>query len=250
MNAKRRESVAFESTKAGIASEKASVTSENVWSLFLGDIKEQCLTRNFGTLSKSEFDLLVFHYYLLDRQEKSAGKYVTDYEIGCELGLTIQRVRSLREREALKWPSRDDYWKERFLACVKHAHYDEKSGIVKILVLDVNIIKEVRNFIETAGLIDDYQLNPKVFQCNLDALIAMCLDFKSGSDDNLCGRILDELRDCKDRNVARAVDAQEQPIWSLIKKAAIIGAQETIASIPYIGSASKEIVGKFLEKLR
>ena len=30
----------------------------------------------------------------------------------------------------------------------------------------------------------------------------------------------------------------------------INGAQETIASIPYIGSTSKEIVAKFLEKLR
>lgn len=250
MKEKQCESVTFESTKAAHAPENASVASSSVWSLFLTEIREKCLEQNFGTLSKSEFDLLLFHYYLLDRQEKAAGKYVTDYEIGRDLGLTIQRVRSLRERDALKWRSQDNYWKERFLACLKHAHYDEKSGTVKILVLDVNIIKEVRNFIETAGLIDDYQLNPKVFQCNLDALIAMCLDFKSGSDDNLCGRILDELRDCKDRNVARAVDAQEQPIRSLIKKAAIIGAQETIASIPYIGGASKEIVGKFLEKLR
>ena len=223
--------------------------SANVWSQFLADIKEQCLDRNFGTLSKSEFDLLVFHYYLLEKQANASGKYVSDYEIGRDLGLTIQRVRSLREREALKWRSQED-WKEKFLKCLKYAHYDEKSDAVKILVLDVNVIKEVRNFIETAGLIDDYQLNPKVFQCNLDALVAICLDLKSGSDDNLCRKILDELRDSKDGNVARAVKAREQPIRSLIKQAAITGAQETIASIPYIGRASKEIVAKFLEKLR
>ncbi len=247
MKAKQR----CELAEAELASEKTSATSSNVWRSFLTEIQEKCLERNFGTLSKSEFDLLVFHYYLLDKQAQVGSRYVTDYEIGSDLGLTIQRVRSLREREALKWPSKEEgKWKENFLECLKFARYDEKSDAVKIPVPDVNLLKEVRNFIETAGLIDDYQLNPKVFQCNLDALIAMCLDFKSGSDDNLCGRILDELRDCKDRNVARAVDAQEQPIRSLIKKAAIIGAQETIASIPYIGSASKEIVGKFLEKLR
>ena len=238
-----------DAAEAELTLEETGVMSSDVWSSFLVEIQEQCLTRNFGTLSKSEFDLLVFHYYLLNKQVNVGGQYVSDYDIGLELGLTIQRVRSLREREALKWRSQED-WKAKFLECLKHARYDEKSDAVKIPVLDVNVIKEVRNFIEMVGLIDDYQLNPKVFQCNLDALIAMCLDFKSDSDDNLCGKILDELRDCKDRNVARAVDEQEQPIRSLIKKAAIIGAQETIASIPYIGSASKEIVAKFLEKLR
>ena len=238
-----------DAAEAELTLEETGVMSSDVWSSFIADIQRECLKQNFGTLSKSEFDLLVFHYYLLNKQVNVGGQYVSDYDIGRELGLTIQRVRSLREREALKWRSQED-WKAKFLECLKHARYDEKSDAVKIPVLDVNVIKEVRNFIEMVGLIDDYQLNPKVFQCNLDALIAMCLDFKSDSDDNLCGKILDELRDCKDRNVARAVDEQEQPIRSLIKKAAIIGAQETIASIPYIGSASKEIVAKFLEKLR
>ena len=220
---------------------------ENVWSSFLADIQRECLKQNFGTLSKSEFDLMVFHYYLLNKQMNAGGKYVSDYDIGRELGLTIQRVRSLRERDALKWGAEND-WKDSFLACLKHARRDGDN--VKIPVPDVNVIKEVRNFIEMAGLIDDYQLNPKVFQCNLDALIAICIDFKSDNDDNLCGKILDKLRDSNDEKVARAVDEQEHPIRSLIKKAAINGAQEAIASIPYIGSASKEIVAKFLEKLR
>lgn len=249
MKTEQRESVVCKVAETERALEKASTMSSKVWDQFLADIKEQCLDRNFGTLSKSEFDLLVFHYYILEKQSNASGAYVSDYDIGRDLGLTIQRVRSLREREALKWRSQGD-WKDKFLECLKHARYDEKSDAVKIPVLDVNVIKEVRNFIEMAGLIDDYQLNPKVFQCNLDALIAICLDFKSGSDDNLCGKILDELRDSKDGKVSRAVEEQEHPIRSLIKKAAIIGAQETIASIPYIGNTGKEIVAKFLEKLR
>ena len=249
MSAEQCESVACKAVEVERASEKGCTMSLTVWNQFLSDIKKECLTQNFGTLSKSEFDLLVFHYYLLNKQVNVGGQYVSDYDIGRELGLTIQRVRSLREREALKWRSQED-WKAKFLECLKHARYDEKSDAVKIPVLDVNVIKEVRNFIEMAGLIDDYQLNPKVFQCNLDALVAICLDLKSGSDDNLCRKILDELRDSKDGNVARAVKAREQPIRCLIKPAARSGAEETIASIPYIGSASKEIVAKFLEKLR
>lgn len=247
--AEQRNSVACKTAEAECTSEKACATSSDVWSSFIADIQRECLKQNFGTLSKSEFDLLVFHYYLREKQANVSGKYVSDYDIGRDLGLTIQRVRSLREREALKWRSQED-WKNSFLECLKHARYDEKSDAVKIPVLDVNVIKEVRNFIEMAGLIDDYQLNPKVFQCNLDALIAICLDFKSGSDDNLCGKILDELRESKDGNVARAVEEQEYPILATLQKTVIKGVKDSIALIPGVGKAGGELVAQLLEKLR
>lgn len=224
-------------------------TARMAWQDFFSEVKKRCLDRNFGTLSKSEFDLMLFHYYLQNKQEEVGSRYVSDYDIGRDLGLTIQRVRSLREREALKWRSQED-WKEKFLKCLKYARYDEKSDAVKILVPDVNVIKEVRNFIETAGLIDDYQLNPKVFQCNMNALIAICLDFKSGSDDNLCGKILNELRESKDEKVARAVGAQEHPILATLQKTVIKGVKDSIALIPGVGKAGGELVAQLLEKLR
>ena len=224
-------------------------TARMAWQDFFSEVKKRCLDRNFGTLSKSEFDLMLFHYYLQNKQEEVGSRYVSDYDIGRDLGLTIQRVRSLREREALKWRSQED-WKEKFLKCLKYARYDEKSDAVKILVPDVNVIREVRNFIETAGLIDDYQLNPKVFQCNMNALIAICLDFKSGSDDNLCGKILNELRESKDEKVARAVGEQEHPILTTLQKTVIKGVKDSIALIPGVGKAGGEFVAQLLEKLR
>ena len=79
---------------------------DEVQEAFLKEIKAQCLSRNFGTLSKSEFDGLVFHYYLqlknVQLSKMDSQGYVSDYEIGRDLGLTIQRVRSLREKEALR----------------------------------------------------------------------------------------------------------------------------------------------------
>lgn len=251
MKSEQRRSVACKVVEAECSPEKDCAMSLKVWNQFLTDIKKECLSQNFGTLSKSEFDLLVFHYYLLEKQANAFGKYVSDYEIGRDLGLTIQRVRSLREREALKWPPKEEgKWKDRFLECLKFARYDEKSDAVKIPVPDVNVIKEIRNFIETAGLIDDYQLNPKVFQCNLDALIAICIDFKSDNDDNLCGKILDRLRTSKDGKVARAVEEQEHPMRTTFQKTVIKGVQDSIALIPGIGKASGELVAGVLEKLR
>lgn len=250
----QRNSVACKTAEAERASEKTSSTSSDVWSEFLAKIKEQCLERNFGTLSKSEFDLLVFHYYLLDKQAQVGSAYVTDYEIGRKLGLTIQRVRSLREREALKWPPKEEgRWKERFLDCLKFAHYDEKSGAVKIPVPDVNLIKEIRNYLEIAGLFDDYQLNPKVFQCNLGLFVAICLKLNLKGEDKLSGEILNKLRDSKDSNIARVVKEHERPLVTTFQKIGIkMGIkilQEIIGRFPFIGHASGEAVADYLEKL-
>ena len=234
MKPRRLGSVAVESPKAAHAFGDASVASSNVWSSFLMEIQKQCLTRNFGTLSKSEFDLLLFHYYLLDRQEKTAGKYVTDYEIGRDLGLTIQRVRSLREREALKWPSKDDYWKESFLACLPNARC-EANREVKIPVPDVNVMKEVRNYFEAQGLYDEYHQNPKLFMCKLDALIAVCINLKI--EGNLCKDILAILRESEDGKVSSAVEEQEHPVLSKVKKKTVEGVRTVVTDIHDIAKA-------------
>ena len=205
----------------------------NVWSEFLTDIKEQCLKRNFGTLLKSEFDLLVFHYYLLEKQAKFAGKYVSDYEIGRDLGLTIQRVRSLREREVFMREPNDD-WKDDFLECLSNARC-EANREVKIPVPDVNVMKEVRNYFEAQGLYDEYHQNPKVFMCKLDALIAVCINLKI--EGNLCKDILAILRESEDNKVSSAVEEQEHPVLSKVKKKTVEGVKTVVTDIHDITKA-------------
>jgi len=207
--------------------------SGNVWSDFLAKIKELCLTRNFGTLSKNEFDLLVFHYYLLDKQAQVGSGYVTDYEIGRDLGLTIQRVRSLREREALKQKPNDD-WKDDFLKGLPNARCDANRD-VKIPVPDVNVMKEVRNYFEAQGLYDEYHQNPKLFMCKLDALIAVCINLKS--EGNLCKDILAILRESEDGKFSSAIKEQEHPVLSKLKKKAVESAKTLVTDIHDITKA-------------
>lgn len=211
-----------------------SETSEKVWQAFLSKIKEKCLDRNFGTLSKSEFDLLLFHYFLLNKQKEVGSRYVSDYEIGRELGLTIQRVRSLRERDALKSGGVGD-WKEVFRACLKHAHCDD--GGVKILVPDVNVIKEVRQHLESQHLFDEFHLNPKVLQCRYDVLVAFWVSLEDQSEEGAGAELLKLLRSCDDKNVVSKVKEQLYPIRTAIKKAVLLGAKEFfIAQLPNVAS--------------
>ena len=203
------------------------------WQDFVSEIKEECLDRNFGTLSKSEFDLLVFHYYLLDKQAQIGSAYVTDYEIGRELGLTIQRVRSLREREALKQKPNNN-WKDDFLKGLPNARC-EANGDVKIPVPDVNVMKEVRNYFEAQGLYDEYHQNPKLFMCKLDALIAVCINLKS--EGNLCKDILAILRESEDGKFSSAIEEQEHPVLSKVKKEAVERVKALMTDIHDIAKA-------------
>ena len=226
-----------------------SMMTGEVWQEFLSKIEEKCLTRNFGMLSKSEFDLMLFHYYLLNKQKEVGSHYVSDYDIGRDLGLTIQRVRSLRERDALKWATEVD-WKKSFIQSLKLAHCDLKDDVsdsdIKIPVPDVNVMKEVRHYLEEAGLFDDYQLNPKIFQCKLDVLIAICLSFEQ-VDNDFCKTILNELRNSNDGNVSRAVAEREHPNLAALSKAAKKSLQDSISLIPVVGEACGEAVVSMLD---
>lgn len=225
-----------------------SALSSEIWDGFLRDIKSLCLSRNFGTLSKSEFEILLFHYFLADKCSQAKGKYVSDYELGRDLGLTIQRVRSLREREGLKWGISVD-WKDAFLSSLKNARCDQ-NGNVKIPIADVNVIKEIRNYLEMQGLYDDYQLNPRIFQCSLDVLVSICLCVKSDGQDEFGKKILGELRNNKDGRIARAIDGQERPILSSVSKAALKSVKDSISLIPGIGGACSELLDSIFEAAR
>lgn len=221
-------------------------TARKAWQDFFSEIKKRCLDRNFGTLSKSEFDLMLFHYYLVNKQEEVGSRYVSDYDIGRDLGLTIQRVRSLRERDALKWGLKDD-WKKRFRECVKSARYEESTDVVKIPVPDVNVVKEVRNFLETQELMDDFQLNPKVFQCKIDVLATICLGLDGSLQGDKCGKVLTLLRDCKDKKVKRAIDELEHPIRAIFTKAALNSVKGILSQIPHAGEVLKNLFDAWQE---
>ena len=228
-------------------SENTEVTesSGTPWMEFLGEIRKECLTQNFGTLSKSEFDLLVFHYFLLELKAGTGDAYVSDYEIGKRLGLTIQRVRSLREREALKFGFVGD-WRQPFKDCLKLAHCDAK-GNIKIPIPDVNVIKEVRNYLEEHGLYDDFQLNPKVFQCELHVLVAICLDLMTQGQDFLGKQVIDELRACKDGSISDAVKEHEHPILANLKMEVIEDLRDFVGHIPVLKNTCAKMLDQLLK---
>lgn len=231
-----------------------NVTSESmqdVWAGCLDEIKGLCNPLKFGTLSKSEFDLLVFHYYLLDLKAKNGGEYVSDYDIGRDLGLTIQRVRSLREREALKWGMKDD-WKKSFKKCLERAR--SKDNVITIPIPDVNVIKEVRNLLESRWLFDDYHSNPKVFQCRCEVLVAICLNLVDEANDEFCKSILDVLSKGNDKDIVRVIREMKHPVWTgasrVAIKTALNGLKSFLSVYPVLGAACGGVIDALSDNMR
>lgn len=135
-------------------------------------ISQRFYDRNFGTMTKTDFEILLFHIYLDHLVESNLS--FDDYTISKALGITQNKVRTLKVRKELQYPRERDNWRKCFADSIKNASYDESSKMVKLLVPEVTVMTELRYFMETNGWYDEYQLNPRLFQCKLDFFIKLC----------------------------------------------------------------------------
>ena len=135
--------------------------------------------KNFGSTSKADFETLLFSEYIEHRLRNELP--FDDYTLSKELGITQARVRALKERKELKYPYEGFDWKISFAKSVKNAKYDESDHYVKFIVEDVNVMNEVRHFIENKGWYDECSLNKKLLRLPLDCFVEICIEDKSVS---------------------------------------------------------------------
>lgn len=145
--------------------------SEKEKEILFEDLMNMYFRKNFGTLTKAELETYLFSFYIEHLLDNNIP--FDDYTIGRDLGITQSRVRALKERKELKYPRHNYDWKQEFLLCARNAKYDEVKRLIKFQITDVNVIKDARHFFEINGQYDEFQLNPKLFQCSLEAFIEM-----------------------------------------------------------------------------
>lgn len=113
-------------------------------------LAEEYYLGNFGTMQKSNLDVLMFSIYLnriLDKTEEDIYSY-SSYNLSKWLGITQSRVNSLKEKKQLMYP-REYEWEEAFFRVCKHADY--KDGMIYINLSDRNLFNEIKNAIEEDG---------------------------------------------------------------------------------------------------
>jgi hypothetical protein len=151
---------------------------------FFDKIAECFYHNNFGQLSKSEMDLMMFHFYLEKLISDNVNpdgtidyRKCSDYKISKDLGITQQRVRNLKVKNQLTYPMEYD-WKRALATLTENARYDKSTGKVVLNIPDPNLYLEIQNFIEDQGAYIEKQLNSKVLQIRAEYYIELIINLE------------------------------------------------------------------------
>lgn len=135
---------------------------------------------NFGTMSKSDFELMMFDFYIKKMMADSMDEDGTinfsncsDYKISKDLGITQQRVRNLKIKNELVNPMKDFEWKQAFAKLISNARFENHKAIINIP--DPNLFIEIQNYIEDQGAFIDKQLNSKLLVIREEYFIDLLL---------------------------------------------------------------------------
>lgn len=148
---------------------------------FFDEIAKHFYEANFGQMSKSEIELLMFHFYMekmiadnVDEDGTIDYTKCSDYKISKDLGITQQRVRNLKVKNQLTYPIEFD-WKLALARLTENARYDKVSKKIVLNIPDPNLYLEIQNFIEENGAYIEKQLNSKVLQIRVEYYIDLIL---------------------------------------------------------------------------
>lgn len=165
-------------------------------------IAEKYYSCNFGTMSKSEMDLLMFSEYL-DRLRDISGNNMnaySDYELSKQLGITQSRVSSLKERKELIYPYEESNWIMSLCQITQYARYDNEMIVLPIN--DKNLYLEIKNAIEKKGGYVEVQLNSKVLKIMPEYYFQLLMEISDEVMDNNSKDILKErmIKEIKNRS--------------------------------------------------
>lgn len=132
---------------------------------------EHYLFGSFGSMSKSETEILIFHLLSSDFEGLS------NYEISNLLKISETKVKSLDMNAHLRYPrqSGDEIVRETLVDIAKKfgAIYDEQNGEVKIHIQSSVQKREMVNAINNLGSFADYGLNNEILKIRINTLFSL-----------------------------------------------------------------------------
>lgn len=195
-------------------------------------IEQHYFVRNFGSMTKSDFETLLFSEYIEHCIKNNLP--FDDYSLSKQLGITQSRIRALKERKELKYPYEDFTWQKIFAESVKNAKIDPNDHYVKIIIQDINVMNEIRNFIEVNGWYDECTLNKKLLRIPLDCFVEICY-----STDEFDDVFSDEAK----KTIKKISNAEDTLVQDFLKDFSKEGLKS------FLMSASNEVVSEVLKLL-
>ncbi len=122
---------------------------------YFDELAKRYYNKNFATLSKTDADLLMFHFYLkkfISQNTDEDGiinfQMCSDFKISKELGITQRRVKGLKEKSQLVYPI-ELQWQKNLRPLLKNARRDNDKIVIPIS--DPSLLREAENYIEELG---------------------------------------------------------------------------------------------------
>ena len=210
-------------------------------------IADQYYMCNFGSIPKTDLDILMFSIYLdkiLDKSEDDMNSY-SDYKLSKLLGITQSRISSLKVKKELKYPYAGFNWKQSFLRLSENARFE--NGKIKINIPDRNLYIEIKNFIEANGGFVETQLSPSLLQISPEYYLDLMYEMVDDADKpKIKEAIESELKKWK-ISVADFGERQKS-FGTLLKESAIDNAPDLICDLldifagPLVSSISKPVI--------
>ena len=195
-------------------------------------IEQHYFVRNFGAMTKADLETLLFSEYIEHRIKNNLP--FDDYSLSKELGITQSRIRALKERKELKYPYENFTWQIAFAESVNNAKVDPNDHYVKMIIQDINVMNEVRNFIEVNGWYDECSLNKKLLRIPLDCFVEICY---KNEEFNVV------FSDDTKKSIRKISKAEDTSVQSFLKDFSKDGLKS------FLMSASKEVVCEVLKLL-
>lgn len=220
-------------------------------------IAENYYLGNFGSMQKSDIDVLMFSIFIegiLDRSESNMDAY-SDYTLAKQLGISQSRISTLKVKKQLQYPYDKFDWRRSFARVCENARYE--GGKIKINVRDKNLYYELKNQLEEHGGYAEATLTSNLLVITPAEFIDLTEEIMSpderdklkaevkkryADDKNMCNQLekmplKDALRE-KSGNIA--MDVLQEAVGLLVPKEAGFGLRALQAVCKIVGNAYRE----------
>ena len=196
-------------------------------------IAEKYYYSNFGTISKTDLETLLFSIYfdrVLEKNESDIWA-CSDYNLSKQLGITQSKVSSLKVRKELIYPSENKSWRKSLEIISKNAYYDD--GKIVLYIPDRNLYLELKNAIEVGGGFVETQLTTNLLKVRLPYFLDLMVSVSDEKDrDSLRNEIKEKIAE---QNID-VEDISKQPFGILLREQSADMILDLIAScIPFVG---------------
>lgn len=141
----------------------------------LDDFLKQYIQRGWGSMSKRDFEVWIFHLFM----ENPTYEDKTAYDLALEFKIPESRVRNLQYEAQLKYglnsKNVEQYMKDQLLETLKKVKY-KKSEKLQFVVTDKLLRQYISDVLSKVGRFFDTSFNSNIVSISIDDFVALITD--------------------------------------------------------------------------